>query len=244
MMPRLSDPSLPGLAVALDAERMRERLGRALARPDEPSHSSGPGRRPTSRRPPINVERVAILDVQYRPGESCIVLYKVKLRDTESGRGWGATLAGWIHPPGTQVPRPGADQIARYAAVAEPSLGDPVIRLTDPAMIVFVSPLDPRLPRLVDASDPSEMKVRLGRLWSARDARVLRVRIHPMSHTPGARAAVGYEVLGESRTTGLPELRHLVGKIDTGKQAASVFSRSWVVWRASHTRIPIAPPIG
>ncbi|MDH3285013.1 MAG: phosphotransferase, partial [Acidobacteriota bacterium] len=189
-------------------------------------------------------ERVAILDVQYRPGESCIVLYKVKLRDTESGRGWGATLAGWILPPGTPVPRPGADQLARYTAVAEPSLGHPVIRLTDPAMIVFVSPLDPRLPRLVDASDPSEMKVRLGRLWSARDARVLRVRIHPMSHTPGARAAVGYEVLGESRTTGLPELRHLVGKIDTGKQAASVFSRSWVVWRASHTRIPIAPPIG
>ena len=88
------------------------------------------------------------------------------------------------------------------------------------------------------------MKARLGRMWKERGVRLRQVAVRPLGYTPGARAALLFETLGECRWTGLPEIRRLVGKLDIQRDAAEIFARSWAVWKATRQRFRLAPPVG
>ena len=59
-----------------------------------------------------------------------------------------------------------------------------------------------------------------------------------------ARAALKYDILSEDSRTQIPELRHLVGKIDARREPARLFAGHWAVWRSTRGRVSVAPPVG
>jgi aminoglycoside phosphotransferase (APT) family kinase protein len=227
-MRRIHDPSIPGLAEALDVEQVLDQLRAAL-----PECRNG-----------LNAERVRIYDVQYKPRERCTILYAVKFRRPETGRSETQWLSAVLLPDGEPPVVPPDDLVARYRASIERPLREPVVRLPGANLIVYGYPFDPSIPTLVDASDPDAMQGKLGRMWKKRAVRVRRVAIRPLSYTPGARVAMLLETLSECRVTGLPEVRYLVGKIDAQRNAADLFAQSWAAWKESALRIQLAPPVG
>lgn len=222
------DPVFPRLEAALDAAVVRDELRNEL-----PECAAG-----------LGVEEVKIYNVQYTPGTSCKILYSVKFRRPDTGRSETLLLSAVLLPDGRQPNRPSTTLVARYQAVGDRLLHNPVVHLPGAGLVAHVFPFDPRLPGLVGASDPETMKRKLGRMWKERGLRVRRVTIKPMGLTPGARAAMSYEILGESRHDQVPEIRRLVGKIDVKRVAADLFARSWSIWKDVDHRIPLAPPVG
>ncbi len=222
-----SDGGLPGLPTALDTEAFRVLLGDALARAGEE----------------LEVLDVGVVDVRYRPGRPCWILYKVKGRNAR-GRTVRTHLSGQLSPAGAAPIRPSPHLLAHYRESDVGALESPMLRLSDPRMTLFAYPLDTALPGLFGAASPAAMKEQLGRLWRDRRVRVRRVTIRQLGYTPHARAAFDYEVLGEGRRTGAPELRWLIGKMHAKKPAPRLFADAWAVWSASHGKIGLAPPVG
>ena len=87
----LQDPVLPGVAIAFDVERMRDRMRESL-----PECRNG-----------LGLERVRIDDVQYKPRESCVILYNVKFRHPDSGRSEAQMLSAVLVPDGRWPAPPG-----------------------------------------------------------------------------------------------------------------------------------------
>ena len=52
------------------------------------------------------------------------------------------------------------------------------------------------------------------------------------------------ETLSEDKATRMPEIRRLVAKLDTLRDAPALFALSWAVWREATLRIGLAPPVG
>jgi len=227
-MRRFDDSALPGLHDALDVERVRDRLRDAL-----PDCRDG-----------TLLESVGIHSVQYWPGRGCLILYALKLRRSPGRRSESQWLAAELQPNGG-VAAPIPDSLVeRYRKLGGRPLRQPLARLPDLGLSACAFPLDPSLPSLLDACDPARMRIELGRLWSDRGVRMRRVDIRPLSYTPHARVALHYETLGEARASGLPEVRHLVGKIDAARDAAACFARNWAIWKAARQRFGLAPPVG
>lgn len=225
-MIRPADPSVPGLQTALDVDAVLELLRKAL-----PEVGDG-----------LGLEKNTIVDVRYRPGGPCWILYRLKVRDGKrsSRQLLSGRLLGESERPET-LPR---ELLARYRDRGDTVFDTPVVYLPEVPMQLFAFPLDSSLPGLFDATDASALKRHLNRMWSRRGVRVRRVTPRPLGYTPHARAAFLYEILGECRDSGLPELRRLIGKMHAKKQTARLFADAWAVWRAAEGRIGLAPPVG
>jgi aminoglycoside phosphotransferase (APT) family kinase protein len=227
MSPPIRDAEFPGLPAALDVDGVLDALRAAL---------------------PECRDRVALLgatvvDVRYRPGGPCWILYNVKLRHGDD-RSVRQLLSGRVLRSGEAAERLPDAMLSRYAASPARALPTPVVSLPAVPMVVYGFPVDSSLPGLFDATDPEAMRSHLDVLWSDRKVRVRRVRPQVLGYTPHARAAFAYEVLSESRETRVPELRRLIGKMHAKKEPARLFADAWAVWRASRGRVNLAPPVG
>jgi aminoglycoside phosphotransferase (APT) family kinase protein len=225
------DPEFPGFAAALDGRAVLDALRRTLPPPDADVRLLG----------------ITVMDVRYRPGGPCWVLYQVKLR-AGGQRSSRQLLAGQVLRRGEAARPPSGAVLARYAALhadgAVTGLRTPVIALPDVPIVLHAFPLDAALPGLLDAVDPRAMRGHLARMWSPRRLRVRRITVHQLGYTPHARAALLYEVLSEAKSSGLPEVRRLVGKMHAKKPTARLFADQWAVWSAALGRINLAPPVG
>jgi aminoglycoside phosphotransferase (APT) family kinase protein len=153
-------------------------------------------------------------------------------------------LFGELLPGGSTPPTPRADLIDRYRESGDRPVVFPETFLAAAGLLVRAFPFDPALPELVDACDETLMKARFGHMWKPQGVQVRRVRVKPLGYTPGARAALLYETLSICRRTGLPEVRRVVGKLDSQREAAEIFARSWAVWQGARQRFRLAPPVG
>ncbi|HVF40855.1 MAG TPA: phosphotransferase [Gemmatimonadaceae bacterium] len=191
------------------------------------------------------------VDVQYTPGVGAQVLWKIKAADPETGRTARQSVFVRALTIGEPPPQEPADLIARYAELRASGkmrstmpLKTPWFVVPEAHIVVHAFPLDPALPALLTVASPNAMKVALQQLWQTRHVRVRRVHVDTLSYTPGARAAMHYEVLAEDRETALPEVRRIVGKTDVRRSPARLFAGHWAVWRKSYGKVSVAPPVG
>ncbi len=234
-MSRPKDPVLPGIGTALNADTLLEALQGALPEcADE-------------------VELISLkkLDVRYRPGHYCNVLYRLKFRDRVNGFTGRQPLNVRVLGADEAPKLPSEDAIRsyrRYRAEAggrrTSMLATPAVHLAQAGLVICAFPFDAEMPTLIDALDPETAKRGLTRMWAERDVRIKKVKVSQLGYTPEARAALRYDILGEDRATGLPELRHLIGKIHVFKPAYKRFAAAWALWRAAEGRFGLAPPVG
>jgi SAM-dependent methyltransferase len=227
-MRAVTDPALPGLAVALDPDAL---LGLLQARLPEC-------------RDELDLEEARIFDVRYRPGATALVLYQLKVRGRHGGRSQRQLLSILALPPGRAFAPPSPEALRRYAALEDRALRTPHLPLPEAGLVAYAFPLDPVLEPLLRAFEPASMREAFRPLWRSRGARVRRVRPRCLGYTPLARAAIAYEVLSEDRATRAPELRHVVGKIQTKEPASALFAKAWAAWRAAGPRVRLSPPVG
>ena len=223
-MSRLRDPVLGGLSTALDVESMREILGRAL-----PECAAG-----------LRLDGLKTYSVRYEPGRRCTLLYSARFRRPLGGRGISWPLAAMVLPEGRTPPDPPADRRAPRDA----PLGTTVVRVPHAGLAVYPYPFDPKLRALARACDPVAVRAALGTAWKDHGVSPRRVGVERLGYTPFARAALGFEILGERRHSGLPEIRRLVGKLDVDRSPQHLFARSLAMWRAARGRIELVPPVG
>ncbi len=224
--PRRGGSNAPG--PALDLERMRELLAGAL---------------PECRRQ-LELERLELRDVRYETHRSCGVVYRLQLRARDTGSRTSQLLSARVVPR-DEAPVDVPSALARrYAALPGPALRTTRVWLEDVRIVAYPFPLDPALPALVELFDPGAVRSELQRSWRARGVRPLRVVPAPLGYAPGERATVGYEVLGESCDTRIPELRRLVGRLHGSRPAAELFRNNWAIWSAASGKLPMAPPVG
>lgn len=231
----LSDPAVPGLAVALQADALLELLSERL-----PECRDG-----------VRFIDGRAVDVQYTPGMGAQVLWKIRLYDPETGRTGRQLIFIRALRNGEAMPAEPGDLVSKYRDLRSSKgmarvmpLRTPWLMAGDAQLIVHAFPLDPDLPSLMTLASPDAMKVALQRVWQARGVRVRRVRVETLSYTSGARAAMHYEVLAEDSKSHIPELRRLVGKVDVRRSPARLFASHWAVWRKGFGRVSVAPPVG
>ncbi len=227
-MKAFADDALPGISTALDTAAFIELLRESLP------ECQGE----------IELIDAQVLDVQYRPGVQCLVLYRLKLRDREHTRSSRQLVAVRASRAGEFVNPPSAEVVSRYQSLPEAVLRTPFLHLPSAALSMHAFPLDPALEQLLDLFDPASMRSLLTRIWYEHGVRVRRVSPQLLGFTPQARCAVRYEVLSEHRKTGLPEVRHLVGKTHVHKSASARFADAWALWQAAKLRVRMAAPVG
>jgi streptomycin 6-kinase len=227
------DDRLPGLATVLDPPAFGALLDRRLRLHD----------------PAMTVSDVRVFDVQH--GESsAAVLLRVHLRSERFSRTRKQRLFVRVASPGEPLPELSPDRLARYDERRRSAAGEdspmPIgsLALDELGAVVYAYPLDPVLTSLVDVTDPRYVATSLNDMWRSRGVKVREVRVETLAYTPTMRAALRYEVLSESRELGLPEIRHLVGKLQLLRSPARLFAGHWAVWRATLGRLRIAPPVG
>jgi hypothetical protein len=222
------DAALPGMATALNVERMLELLCR---------HVPEIG-------PEVELHDGRILEVQYRAGSECLVSYRLKVRARPDGR----TRSCDVHARvlgAAERPLGLSEQVReRFSALGQSPLRTPYVLLPAQGLEVFVHPADPVLVQLVEAMDPKYMRSAFSELWRHRNVHVRRVLPTLLAYVPHSRATLLYEVLSESADAKIPELRRVVGKLNVSKPSGQLFAFAWSVWRAAKQRIPLAPPIG
>ena len=234
--PTISDPSVPGLRIALEPTALMELLAEQL-----PEAAAG-----------TRVVDAQIYDVQYTPGSGARVLYKIACELPESSRKGRQLVAVRALRRSEAMPAAPTDLIRRYEAVRAGSrsmprtrpLRTPWLAVPSAGILVSAFPLDPELPTLMDVTDPRFMTRALQRAWPPQRRRVLRVAVAPMSYTPSARVALRYEIESEHRDTGEREVRRLVGKLDHRRSPARLFPGHWAVWKAVQGRVAMATPAG
>jgi aminoglycoside phosphotransferase (APT) family kinase protein len=224
----VQDSTFPGLAAALDPDRMRAVLSDSAL-----GTSDG-----------LAIEAVRIEQVHYRPNKRCTVLYDVKFRPADGGRSCTQLVAGELTAHGAQPADVPADLIARYRALGQRPLRDPVVHVPALSLAASVFPFDTALPGLVDACNEQHMKTLFERLWHERQLRVRSVEVRCLAYTPGARAALLYEIQAVCRRTSVPEVRRVIGKLYARRDAAEIFAHNWAVWQKSRHRLRMAPPLG
>ena len=231
----LSDSAVPGLGIALQADALLEMLAARL-----PEARAG-----------LRFLEGRAVDVQYTPGVGAQVLWKIKVDDPETGRTGRQLIFVRALRSDEPIPEEPVELLRRYQELRESKgmertmpIRTPWLAADDARVIVHAYPLDPTLPSLLTAADPNAMKIALQRVWHTRGARVRRVHVDVLSYTPGARAALQYEILAEDKKSQLPELRRLVGKIDVRRSPARLFAGHWAVWRKTFGKVSIAPPVG
>jgi Ser/Thr protein kinase RdoA (MazF antagonist) len=229
------DRTVPGLGIAMSREALMGLLGEHL-----PECRAG-----------MQILDARVVDVQYTPGCGAQVLWKLSVQDPETGRtGRQLVFVQALRRDEPPPPEP-RDLVARYTVLRgrkglarEMPLRTPWLLVRPAHVLVHAFPLDPLLPTLMEIADPQAMREALHRAWHPRRVRVRQVRIDTLSYTPGARAAVRYDVLSEDKDTGLPEVRRLVGKLDVKRLPTRLFAGHWALWRQALGRVSVAPPAG
>jgi aminoglycoside phosphotransferase (APT) family kinase protein len=224
---RIAGSSFPGLNAALDSASVLERLREAV-----PDCSQG-----------LSLLDNVILDVRYRPGGECWILYRVKVRRGKHRSERILLSARMLRRYETPDPVP-FPLLEKFRGLRGTVLRTPEIRLDDMHMVLYPFPVDASMPGLLDAVDPARMKKHLSRLWARQGVRVVRVEADTRGYTPHARAAFFYDVLCENRETREPSVRRLVGKIHAKKGAARLFGDAWALWQEGGGRVSLAPPVG
>jgi aminoglycoside phosphotransferase (APT) family kinase protein len=221
---RFHDPVLPGLATALQADRVREMLQRSLPECSEK----------------FRLEDLKTRSVRYEPGRRCMLLYTARFRGPRGGRSGSWPLAAIVLPEGRTPPDPSAGRRSPRGSPVRTAF----VRVPECGMAIYPYPFDPLLPELARACNTVEVRQALMAAWTDRGVRPRRVSVERLGYTPFARAALAFEILGERRDTGLPEVRRLVGKLDAGRSATDLFARSLAMWHAARGQIDLVPPVG
>ena len=136
------DPALPRLAVALDPAAMTQRFAAGFA---ERARGAAP-----------RVRACDVEEVYYRPGRHCGILYRLSF-DGREAPGHEEWLYARMLP--RELLRPRFERaleavIAAGASALVRSALEPVSLWEDLGMIVWTFPIDPKLPGLLDVSDP------------------------------------------------------------------------------------------
>jgi thiamine kinase-like enzyme len=188
----------------------------------------------------LRLDGLKTQSVRYEPGRRCTLLYSARFGRPLGGRGTSWPLAAVVLPEGRRPPNPPA----RRQTPRDAPLTTTVVRLPEAGIAVYPYPVDPKLRELARACDPVAIRAELGAAWKDHGVRPRRVGVERLGYTPFARAALGFEILGERRRGGLPEIRRLVGKLDVDRSAQHLFARSLAMWRAARGRIELVPPVG
>src|SRR3990172_361269 len=122
----LTDPAMPGLATALDPNAMLEMLESALA-----EHSIA-----------LDLIRLKVDDVYYKPGVHCRLLYKLKFRNPQTGRNGRQFLCAQLLRTDENVPSPSQELLARYEALGKKVIPTPMLYLPQARMVLYAFPVD------------------------------------------------------------------------------------------------------
>jgi hypothetical protein len=163
----------------------------------------------------------------YVEAEQCLLRYSLKLRDVETGEIRSAVLTGrlfadtaaclaFFHervvPLGRRVE--GREEIAGWHS--------PMAVFEDLRLVVYAFPIDPDLPALIDATEPSRMSELLGRLVPGSLEPSLEVegcRIDVAHYPRRNRCVLRYEVSGKLGREETSVVAY--GKVSTGEPPAS-----------------------
>jgi aminoglycoside phosphotransferase (APT) family kinase protein len=222
------DPALPGLAVALDQGRAMELLGRVLI-----EHGTG-----------AELVGSKIVEFSYTPGVDCTVLYRLKIRNRAvRGHSRCLLLARLLRLGEQPSPLP-ADVIARYEATENTVLGQPMAHLPEVGLVLYPFPIDPALPWLFAALDPTTVERELTRAGGDLGTSARQVTVGMMGYTPQARAALLYELTANVTSADQAERRRLVAKMHATRAAAARYSNAWALWQVADGPLRLARPHG
>ncbi len=220
-----TDPKLPDLAAALDIDFVLESLRRTL--PECKEH--------------LEIIDGKVADVLYKPGISCSLLYRIKVRNTKSRSTSQVHFSAQLLPADETPLLPPENLIARYR---ETDIRTPVVYLPKARITLRSFPVDESMPWLFDAMDTETVKNALNRMWESRNLRVQEVKIKPLGYVPGWRAALLYDVTTESIESTGTECHRLVAKTHSNKDTARRFAGAFTLWWAARGRINFALPVG
>ena len=198
--------ALPGLATALDEESMKDYVQGALFGNDRPGYS---------------VERCTPTRPLYVPGEYCVLRYRFRARNSESGAVAEPVVMGRVFPDRSSCAAYLTDKLAPLAARMRnrpevAAFATPAAMIDALNMVVHVWPVDGELPTLVDATDRQrmidvfreELPKALEQPFVVHDC-----LIELVSHRRRQRCVLRYTVAGKA--AGSDEVRRLVvyGKV-------------------------------
>ncbi len=227
-MNMIEDSRIPGLLTALNPDAVMQLLVENF-----PEFREG-----------FEALEARIVDVQYKPGTQCLILYRIKFHMPGAQRSRRQQIAVEALPAGTQPAPIPPELVARYKAMQNQHLLTPYAFIPKTNIAILAFPLDPVLSQLCDIMDCEIMKRKFHELWRERRMRVRQVIPSLLAYTPRSRATVLYEILSESKDTALPEIRYVIGKIHKSRPAWKLFAGAWSLWRASKLRVRLAPPAG
>lgn len=124
-----TDVLLPQLAMILDPEAMKERL-------QEQIFSS------VQERERFRIRACKIPQIRYKPESSCLVTYRLDIKDMTTRKTGEHVLCGLAYPEGRSQSQ---WEKARGRAVVQPRFGKPVVYLPDLEMVLWSFPNDHKL---------------------------------------------------------------------------------------------------
>ncbi len=209
------DAALPQLGIVRDVSLMRSVLQRALF--------GGVER--------YRIEDCAISHIRYRPGEGCLIAYRLNIRDPIMRQTLVQRLFARVVPSGLSQ-----DLFAKAlsrAVVATP-LCDPVLHLPDLGTVIWLFPNDPKLdglPALVDESLLADSVLpHLAAEDCGEDWTVSNWHTEIVSYVPEHRCTLRAVVQLRHRTRGEFRVRTYYGKVypdDTGWTTLRNMARLW-----------------
>jgi ABC-type multidrug transport system fused ATPase/permease subunit len=194
---------LPDLEVALDSDAMCERLQEALIGPDAP----------------WVIERCSAGKALYLPDEGCKLRYELEIHG--NGKVRQAIVGGRLFHEACARDTYLREHIERLAACTR-RRGDlkpfavPAAALDSLPMAVYAFPIDPELPTLIRASDPTEMMMVFRNTLpeALGESLVLdRCGVRPVRYARRRRCVLRYDVAGRVANSDRPAQLTLYGKV-------------------------------
>jgi len=153
-MKNIEDPRIPGLQVALDPDAVTQ-----LLVDNFPEFRQG-----------FQVLEARIIDVQYKPGMQCLVLYRLKFHVPDAYRSRRQEIIIDALPEGEAPVDIPEQLLARYSTNQNRYLPTPCAYDRKAHIAIHAFPLDPVLTQLSDIMDSEIMKRKFHDLW--RDRRI------------------------------------------------------------------------
>ncbi|MFQ6027279.1 MAG: hypothetical protein ACE5Q6_07285, partial [Dehalococcoidia bacterium] len=210
------DSNFPGLRAALDRQWVLELLRRDLA------VKQG-----------LEISDVAVRASHYRPGESCTVVYNVKVWDRNAGRSRQETLFARLLQAGEEPVLPSRDTVERFSALPNKYVGAAALYSPEAGIVLYTSPIDPSLPWLLDAFEPKTIREQLNRTWPLESPRLQRVSTRLQSYWPQARAVLRFDWVTEASRTVTSGRTRVIGKMNPFRDPSQMFASSWALWSAT-----------
>jgi Ser/Thr protein kinase RdoA (MazF antagonist) len=222
------DPGLPGLTTILQPDAMLDLLRRALRERGQHLELSG-GK---------------IVELWYRPGQRCTVLYEVELNRSNNQRSrYQLLTAETLRQDQAPTPPP-PELIARYQASGSGPLDTPSTYLASIRTVVSAFPFDPKLPSLPDALDPHIMRHYFSHHFVERGAPIHSVDVQLLRYTPRTRATLLYKIHSESHGAIPLASQRLVGKVRLQDAPPRLLANTLALQRATGGRLHFAPEAG